>query len=70
VALKEQITAAAPIACLEKGDMNTTLIRMNLTGLGYWQPRQHHEGCDKLQLPKDNVPFCEVFGIVYHGQFT
>jgi hypothetical protein len=31
VALKEEITAAAPVRRLEKGNVNTTLIRKDLT---------------------------------------
>jgi hypothetical protein len=39
VALKEEITAAAPIRRLEKGNVNTTLIRKNLTDRNRWQYR-------------------------------
>lgn len=70
MALKEQITAAAPIRSFEKGNLNTTLIRMNPTGRSYRQHCQRGEGCDEYQTPKDAGPFCKRFGIAYHGQLA
>src|SRR3974390_867521 len=55
VALKEEITAAAPVPCLDKCNVNTTLIR-NLAERTYWQHYQHCKGCDEFQCPKD-APF-------------
>jgi hypothetical protein len=36
VALKKEITAAAPVRRLEKGNVNTPLIRKNLTDRNRW----------------------------------
>jgi len=67
VALKEEITAAAPVRRLEKDNVNTTLIRRNLTDRNRWQYRQPDETCDQFQCLKDTVHCDAIFGIVCHA---
>jgi hypothetical protein len=67
VALKEEITAVAPVRRLEKGNVNTTLIRKGLTDRNRWQYRYPDESCDQFQCPKDTVLRGAIFGIVRHG---
>ena len=68
VALKEEITAAAPVRRLEKGNVNTTFLSTSLRQFSYWYRCQRCKSGDKFQNPKKVAPVLMLVSIVLDCQ--